>query len=97
MVTNHNAAESGAVTTILQHLLILHGKQQCAMSHSNPALPCVQEQYLELTSAVPPTSILYGLGERTQSAGLSLQRGKEPITLWNRDQPSLAPDQNLYG
>ena len=57
----------------------------------------IQEQYLEVSSAVSKDSLFFGLGETTPSQGLPLTRKGSPITLWNRDRPSRFPDENLYG
>ena len=46
---------------------------------------------------MPTSSTLFGLGERTASTGLPLQRTGIPLTLWNRDRPSEFADENLYG
>ena len=56
----------------------------------------VQEQYLELTTTVEPDAELYGLGERTSTAGLRLRRDGRPLALWARDCGSMFPDVNLY-
>ena len=80
-------------------------------SHDNSkTLPCpallsainsprlsLQEQYLEVTTSVASTSRLFGLGERTQSAGAELRRDGVPLALWAADRGSLFADVNLYG
>ena len=33
---------------------------------------CAQDQYLEITTAVPETASLYGLGERTTTTGIKV-------------------------
>ena len=74
----------------------------------DPALSCtalcsqqsetvVQEQYLEVTISVAPTIRLFGLGERTQSAGAQLRRDGVPLALWAADRGALFADVNLYG
>ena len=40
---------------------------------------------------------MFGLGERTPSAGMELLRDGLPYTLWAHDIGALNPDQNLYG
>ncbi|KAK9804037.1 hypothetical protein WJX73_006346 [Symbiochloris irregularis] len=55
-----------------------------------------KDQYLQLTTSVPEDAVIYGLGERTSSSGLPLLRNMS-YTMWNRDRPSLFPDENLYG
>lgn len=57
----------------------------------------MQEQYLEATISVAPTVRLFGLGERTQSAGAELRRDGVPLALWAADRGSLLADVNLYG
>jgi alpha-glucosidase (family GH31 glycosyl hydrolase) len=52
---------------------------------------------MEITTAVPPDSSMYGLGERTASGGLRLPRDGRTVALWARDYPSAHPDENLYG
>lgn len=46
---------------------------------------------------MPADAALYGLGERTSSTGLELQRDGIPLALWNRDHQAALPDQNTYG
>ncbi|KAK9835041.1 hypothetical protein WJX81_006384 [Elliptochloris bilobata] len=55
-----------------------------------------KDQYLELTTTCEPEATLYGLGERTSSAGLRLRRDGQPLALWARDCGSAFPDVNLY-
>ncbi|WIA23387.1 hypothetical protein OEZ85_000147 [Tetradesmus obliquus] len=55
-----------------------------------------KDQYIELTTAIPKSASLYGLGETTLSTGLLLPRDGRKLTLWNRDKPAADPDQNLY-
>lgn len=57
----------------------------------------LQDQYLEVNTAIPADATLYGLGEHTPSTGLQVARDGLPITLWNRDIPSAIADTNLYG
>lgn len=58
----------------------------------------LQDQYIEFTSALPSTSAVFGLGERTPSYGMQLQRNPlVPLALWNRDNPAADPDENIYG
>ncbi|CAD7697322.1 unnamed protein product [Ostreobium quekettii] len=56
-----------------------------------------KNQYLELTSPVPESSALYGIGERTRSDGIRLQRNGVPTTMWNKDTAAADADTNLYG
>lgn len=57
----------------------------------------LKDQYLELSSALPPSSRLYGLGESTSTTGLLLPRDGRPHTLWNHDSPAAYPGVNMYG
>jgi hypothetical protein len=57
----------------------------------------LQDQYIEISTSVPDTAALYGLGERTSSTGLELRRDGIPLALWNRDHQAAVPDQNVYG
>lgn len=52
---------------------------------------------MEISTSVPETAALYGLGERTSSTGLELRRDGIPLALWNRDHQAALPDQNVYG
>ena len=57
----------------------------------------MQDQYIELTSSIPSSATLFGLGEYTSNVGFPLRRDGIPYTLWNRDQPPAVPNTNLYG
>ena len=57
----------------------------------------MQDQYIEMSTTVAEDAALYGLGERTSSTGLELQRNGVPLALWNRDHQAALPDQNVYG
>jgi Galactose mutarotase-like len=46
---------------------------------------------------VPEDVAIYGLGERTASAGLAMPRDGLPTVLWARDVASFNADTNLYG
>lgn len=52
---------------------------------------------MEISTSVPETAALYGLGERTSSTGIELRRDGIPLALWNRDHQAALPDQNVYG
>lgn len=66
-------------------------------SAANSLILSMQEQYLEATISVAPTVRLFGLGERTQSAGAELRRDGVPLAMWAADRGSLLADVNLYG
>lgn len=57
----------------------------------------LKDQYLEISSALPASSRLYGLGESTSTTGLLLPRDGRPHTLWNHDSPAAYPGVNMYG
>jgi len=52
------------------------------------------DQYLELSTSLPGSPVLYGLGEKVTSMQLATQ-GK-PVTFWARDAATPV-DQNIYG
>lgn len=56
-----------------------------------------KDQFIELTTAVPASASLYGLGETTLRSGLLLPRDGTVLTLWNRDLSSTTIGLNLYG
>ena len=56
-----------------------------------------KDQYIELSTQLSPSSTFYGIGESTKSDGLALDTNNHMYTLWNRDTPSSAVNQNLYG
>lgn len=56
-----------------------------------------QDQYLELSTGLPPGARLFGLGESTPSGGLQVQADGRPRALWARDWGAAFPDTNLYG
>ena len=55
-----------------------------------------KDQYLEISSAVPAGSRLYGLGEATSPSGIRIQPDGRPHTLWNHDSPAAWPGPNMY-
>ncbi|KAF8062770.1 Alpha-glucosidase [Scenedesmus sp. PABB004] len=55
-----------------------------------------KDQFIELTTALPADTHIYGLGEVTLPGGLLLPRDGSVITLWNRDLPAAEPHANLY-
>lgn len=56
-----------------------------------------QDQYIEVTSAIPANATLYGLGENAPTSGLVLRRDGIPYALWTRDQAPDVPNVNNYG
>lgn len=56
-----------------------------------------KEQYIELTTALPRNSSVYGYSERTPSQGFRLQRDGIPMASWTRDSAAADPDLNSYG
>lgn len=56
-----------------------------------------QDQYIEITSGIPASAVLYGLGENAPSTGLALRRDGIPYALWTRDQATEVADVNNYG
>ena len=56
-----------------------------------------QDQYLEISTAVPADSALYGLQEHVPSSGIQLPRNGQIITLWNADHEAAQADVNNYG
>lgn len=57
----------------------------------------LQDQYIEISSVIPASATLYGLGENAPSTGLALRRDGIPYALWTRDQAPNVPDVNDYG
>ena len=55
-----------------------------------------QDQYIEFSTALKPSSSLYGLGESVRTGGFALPRNGSVLTLWARDSPAALPDQNIY-
>lgn len=56
-----------------------------------------KDQYIEWTTQLPAGGAYYGIGEITKSDGFVLDQNEHMYTLWNRDTPSSAVNQNLYG
>jgi len=57
----------------------------------------LQDQYLEISTLIPASATLFGLGERTSTNGIALRRNGVPYALWTRDQPQGIPEVGLYG
>ena len=55
-----------------------------------------KDQYLEISTSLPKSASLYGIGESTRPAGLKLAP-RSKYTLWAEDVASMNPDVNLYG
>ncbi|KAK1425658.1 hypothetical protein QVD17_21013 [Tagetes erecta] len=55
-----------------------------------------KDQYLEISTILPQTASLYGLGENTQPHGIKLFPN-DPYTLWTTDQSAINLNMDLYG
>uniref|UniRef100_A0A7I3ZZJ0 Maltase n=1 Tax=Physcomitrium patens TaxID=3218 RepID=A0A7I3ZZJ0_PHYPA len=55
-----------------------------------------KDQYIELSTQLPKSTTLFGLGESTRPDGLKLKKGKN-YTLWTTDIAALFADIDLYG
>ncbi|KAJ3673812.1 hypothetical protein LUZ60_005804 [Juncus effusus] len=55
-----------------------------------------KDQYIEISTRLPETASLYGLGEHTQPDGIKL-KPKVPTTLFTTDKPALNLNTDLYG
>ena len=69
------------------------------MQHAVPTFAnCTyaQDQYIEISTALPASATLYGLGESTRMNGFALPRNGSVQTLWARDSPAALPLQNTY-
>ena len=63
-----------------------------------PAHPLVfEDQYLQLSTALPSPANIYGLGEVISSSGLRRNDELTIATMWNRDSGGSPTDQTLYG
>lgn len=56
-----------------------------------------QDQYIEISTLIPASATLFGLGEHTSTFGIALRRDGIPYALWNRDQPPAVPNVGVYG
>lgn len=54
-----------------------------------------KDQYIEISTQLPSTASLYGLGESSRPDGLKLKQGKV-YTLWTTDIAALFGDVDLY-
>ena len=57
----------------------------------------LQDQYIEISTLIPASATLFGLGEHTSTFGIALRRDGVPYALWNRDQPPAVPNVGVYG
>ncbi|KAH7682601.1 alpha-D-xyloside xylohydrolase protein [Dioscorea alata] len=55
-----------------------------------------KDQYLEISTRLPETAALYGLGENTQPGGIRL-RPNDPYTLYTTDASAINLNMDLYG
>ncbi|XP_071714287.1 alpha-xylosidase 1-like [Rutidosis leptorrhynchoides] len=56
-----------------------------------------KDQYLQISTTLPKTASLYGLGEHTQPHGIKLYPKHDPYTLWTTDQSPINLNVDLYG
>ncbi|CAL5222310.1 g4654 [Coccomyxa viridis] len=56
-----------------------------------------KDQYMEISTAIPASATLFGLGEHTSTDGFALRRDGVPYALWTRDQTASTPNVGLYG
>ena len=62
-----------------------------------PAHPLIfEDQYLQLSTALPPGANIYGLGEYNASSGFRRDPEGTVQTMWNRDA-GVPKDENSYG
>ena len=52
---------------------------------------------MEISTAIPASATLFGLGEHTSTNGFALRRNGVPYALWTRDQTASIPNVGLYG
>ena len=57
----------------------------------------MQDQYIEISTIIPASATLYGLGEHVSTDGIALRRNGVPYALWTRDQPPTLPNVGVYG
>ncbi|MFS7959663.1 putative glycosidase [Helianthus anomalus] len=55
-----------------------------------------KDQYIEISTTLPKTASLYGLGENSQPHGIKLYPN-DPYTLWTTDQSAINLNMDLYG
>lgn len=55
-----------------------------------------KDQYLEISTRLPGSAALYGLGENTQPGGIRL-RPNDPYTLYTTDISAINLNMDLYG
>lgn len=55
-----------------------------------------KDQYLEISTKLPESATVYGLGENTQPKGMKLQPD-EPYTLYTTDVAAVTLNTDLYG
>ncbi|KAK1416147.1 hypothetical protein QVD17_31935 [Tagetes erecta] len=55
-----------------------------------------KDQYIEISTTLPKTASLYGLGENSQPHGIKLFPN-DPYTLWTTDQSAINLNMDLYG
>ncbi|KMZ62575.1 alpha-xylosidase, family GH31 [Zostera marina] len=55
-----------------------------------------KDQYLEISTTLPASAALYGLGENTQPGGIRI-RPNDPYTLYTNDVSAIKLNTDLYG
>ncbi|KAK9835343.1 hypothetical protein WJX81_003869 [Elliptochloris bilobata] len=55
-----------------------------------------KDQYIEISTSLPASASLYGLGESVRTGGFELPRNGTVQTMWARDSPAAQPNQNVY-
>jgi alpha-glucosidase/alpha-D-xyloside xylohydrolase len=74
-----------------------HSSSSSFSSSSSSFNPMVfKDQYLEISTQLPVTASLFGLGESTRPDGLQLKQGRT-YTLWTTDITAMHVNVDLYG
>lgn len=83
-----------AVTRIATGDVLFNSTPPATGATFNPLV--FKDQYIEISTQLPSTATLFGLGESSRPDGLKLKKGKT-YTLWTTDIAALFPDIDLYG
>lgn len=84
----------GFAVTRLSNGEVLFNSTPSAAHAFNPLV--FKDQYLELSTQVPASAALFGLGESTRPDGLPLVKGKT-YSLWATDIGAMNANVDLYG